>query len=176
MLKDISFTIKKGQTVVIVGVNGSGKSTLLKLINRIYDVSSGTVYVDGNPLKSYISSTVQRAMAILFQHFSHFPLSFAENIFLGCTDFQPDSSKQNAHFSDINDEKTRQAIMQAAESCGAKEIIDKHSAGLDTVLRPLSARDYTHYETASNKLKTFIKGLNNAAVDMSAGQWQRLAL
>lgn len=178
VLKDISFTIKKGQTVVIVGSNGSGKSTLLKLINRIYDVSSGTIHVDGKPLKSYVSSSVQHAMAILFQKFSHFPLSFAENIFLGCSNPPVSTEKEcnNAHFSDINHEKTREAINKAAGLGGSMELISKQSKGIDTVLKPVVSIEYENYDVSSQKFKDFLKELHNGSVDMSSGQWQRLAL
>ncbi|GJJ10008.1 hypothetical protein Clacol_004234 [Clathrus columnatus] len=177
VLNDISFTIKKGQTVVIVGMNGSGKSTLLKLINRIYDVSSGTVYVDSQPLKSYVSSTVRRAMAILFQEFTHFPVSIAENIYLGCPDPDPEGEESDiADFSqDMNNEKTRQAIEQAAELGGSVEIIKKQKKGLDTVFRPVTAFDFENYDTASQKLLDFIAEHTLPGV-LSSGQWQRLAL
>ncbi|GJJ10012.1 hypothetical protein Clacol_004238 [Clathrus columnatus] len=172
VLNDISFTIKKGQTVVIVGMNGSGKSTLLKLINRIYDVSSGTVYVDNQSFISYVTETVQHAMAILFQEFNHLPVSIAENIFLGCSD--PDG-ESDADLKDINHEKTRQAIHRAAELGGSLEIIDKQKKGLDTTLYPLLAIDYKGYETASAKLKEFIEETSHYG-NLSSGQWQRLAL
>ncbi|GJJ10010.1 hypothetical protein Clacol_004236 [Clathrus columnatus] len=172
VLNDISFTIKKGQTVVIVGMNGSGKSTLLKLINRIYDVSSGTVYIDSHPFKSYISATVQRAMAILFQEFNHFPVSIAENIFLGCSDPEGASESES---KDINHEKTRQAIRRAAALGGSLETIEKQTKGLDTVLHMNLAIRHENYDIASTKLKDFLVETSRSPI-LSSGQMQRLAL
>lgn len=53
VLSDISFHIKAGQTVGIIGQTGAAKSTLVQLIPRLYDVTNGTVYIDGRPVREY---------------------------------------------------------------------------------------------------------------------------
>jgi len=83
VIKNISFTIQKGQTVVIVGINGSGKSALLKLFNRLYDITPGTISIDGTPINAYIASDVRQSTAVLYQTYSHYPLPILENISLG---------------------------------------------------------------------------------------------
>ena len=60
---------------VIVGSNGSGKSTILKLVARIYDPTEGSIFIDGQDIKSLKLADLRRAMAILFQDYTHFPLS-----------------------------------------------------------------------------------------------------
>jgi ABC-type bacteriocin/lantibiotic exporter with double-glycine peptidase domain len=60
---------------VIIGSNGSGKSTILKLIARIYDPVEGTILVDGQDIKTLRLVDLRRAMTILFQDYTHFPLS-----------------------------------------------------------------------------------------------------
>ena len=60
---------------VIVGANGSGKSTILKLVARIYDPTEGEILLDGKDIKTLRLADLRRAMAILFQDYSHFPLS-----------------------------------------------------------------------------------------------------
>ena len=60
---------------VIVGSNGSGKSTILKLAARIYDPTEGSIFIDGQDIKSLRLADLRRAMAILFQDYTHFPLS-----------------------------------------------------------------------------------------------------
>ncbi|KAH9164213.1 HlyB/MsbA family ABC transporter [Lactarius sanguifluus] len=82
-LRDISFRVHPGQLCVIIGSNGSGKSTILKLVARIYDPTEGTILIDGHDIKTLRLADVRRALAILFQDYTHFPLSVRENIALG---------------------------------------------------------------------------------------------
>ena len=60
---------------VILGPNGSGKSTILKLLARIYDITEGTILIDGRDIKMFRLADLRRAMAILFQDFTLFPLT-----------------------------------------------------------------------------------------------------
>lgn len=53
MLKDINFEVSKGQVVALVGSSGSGKSSTVSLIERFYDVKSGSVYIDGIDIREY---------------------------------------------------------------------------------------------------------------------------
>lgn len=56
-------------------MNGSGKSTILKLISRIYDPTEGTILIDDKDIKTLKLADLRRAMATLFQDYTHFPLS-----------------------------------------------------------------------------------------------------
>jgi ABC-type multidrug transport system fused ATPase/permease subunit len=60
---------------VIVGTNGSGKSTILKLVSRIYDPIEGTIFIDNRDIKTLKLADLRDAMSILFQDYTHFPLS-----------------------------------------------------------------------------------------------------
>jgi len=60
---------------VIVGRNGSGKSTILKLIARLYDPEEGQILLDGRDIKTLKLEDLRRATAVLFQDYTHFPLS-----------------------------------------------------------------------------------------------------
>ncbi|KAF8510974.1 P-loop containing nucleoside triphosphate hydrolase protein [Gautieria morchelliformis] len=96
VITDVSFTIGKGQAVVIVGINGSGKSMLLKLFNRLYDPISGGISIDGTSLSSFVASDVRRSMAMLYQTYTHYPLSIRENISLGLPDAPYESAPGEA--------------------------------------------------------------------------------
>ena len=61
VLKDISFTIKKGQTVALVGKSGSGKSTLVDLLPRFMDTTKGEIFIDGIPVKDYTDQITEIA-------------------------------------------------------------------------------------------------------------------
>ncbi|KAF7298862.1 ABC transporter ATP-binding protein [Mycena indigotica] len=82
-LDDVSFTIKSGQLVVLVGSNGSGKSTIVKLLSRLYDVSSGNIVVDDKNIHDYLIADLRAATASLTQDHHLYPLSLGENIGLG---------------------------------------------------------------------------------------------
>lgn len=83
VIKGISFTIKKGQTVAVVGPSGGGKSTLANLLARFYDVTGGEVLIDGKPITGYKLHDVRSHMGIVTQDSILFNDSVKNNITLG---------------------------------------------------------------------------------------------
>lgn len=83
VLKDVSFHIKKGQTIALVGKSGSGKSTLVDLLPRFMDVSEGDIFIDGIPVRDYRIKTLRRLMGIVSQQSILFNDSFSNNISFG---------------------------------------------------------------------------------------------
>ncbi|CDZ76592.1 Glycine betaine/carnitine/choline transport ATP-binding protein OpuCA [Legionella massiliensis] len=82
-LKNISFTIIDGETLVLVGTSGSGKSTLLKLIIQALQPTSGMISIDGKRIEDYPKIQLRRSMGFVFQHIGLFPhLTVAKNIAL----------------------------------------------------------------------------------------------
>ncbi len=67
---------------VIVGKNGSGKSTILKLIARLYDPLEGVILIDGLDIKTLKLADIRRATSVLFQDYTHFPLSVLTLLFI----------------------------------------------------------------------------------------------
>ena len=171
VIKDVSFTIGKGQAVVIVGANGSGKSTLLKLFNRLYDPSSGTISIDGTPLPSLVASDVRRSMAILSQNYTHYPLSIRENISLGL----PDAGSWSVPEEGEKNQCLRgDSIEEAARLGGATDVIEKQPDGFDAVLQPI-VDGYSTSNLGGEAFQKKMKEITKQA-DVSLGQWQRLAL
>ena len=82
VLKGISFTAKKGQTVAIVGATGAGKSTIINLINRFYEINSGTISVDGTQVEDYEITSLRNQIAIVLQDVFLFSDSILNNITL----------------------------------------------------------------------------------------------
>ena len=83
VLRDLSFTIKPGEKIAIVGVNGSGKTTLIKLLCRIYDPTEGNIFINGINLKDIKLDNWQSALGILFQDFPVYNLTIRESISVG---------------------------------------------------------------------------------------------
>jgi ATP-binding cassette subfamily B protein len=116
VLDHISFIVKPGDTVAIVGQTGAGKTTLVKLINRTYDVSSGKVLVDGRDVKEWNLEALRRGISIIEQDIFLFSRSISDNIAFGQPQAQTD------------------AIEHAAESAQADEFIGSFAEGYGTVI------------------------------------------
>lgn len=115
-LSDVSFSVKPGQTVAIVGQTGSGKSTLSKLVNRIYDVDAGRVLVDGVDVREWNLQALRSQISIIEQDVFLFSRSVAENIAFGLDDFDMGG------------------IIESAKAAQAQEFIEAFPAGYDTII------------------------------------------
>lgn len=96
VLRNLSFTIKPGEKVAIVGVNGAGKTTLIKLLCRIYDPTEGSILVDGNDLRDLNLEDWQSAIGILFQDFPIYNLTIRDSIGVGRISDKADQHKLEA--------------------------------------------------------------------------------
>jgi ABC-type multidrug transport system fused ATPase/permease subunit len=83
VLKDISFTVRKGETVAIVGPTGSGKTTILQLLSRLYDVTSGEIKIDGQPIRSCTMRSLRALIGYVPQKPFLFNDTIRENILFG---------------------------------------------------------------------------------------------
>lgn len=109
VLKNISFTIDKGQTVAFVGSSGAGKSTLVDLVPRFHDVSSGEILIDGINIKDYQIASLRKQMSFVTQEPILFNDTIATNIALGTptapiTAIEKAATVANAHNFIINKE------------------------------------------------------------------------
>ncbi len=91
VLKEVSFTIKKGETLALVGKSGSGKSTLVDLLPRFMDVASGEILIDGVPVRDFSLKSLRRLMGVVSQQSILFNDSFSNNIAFG-VDEKPSGS------------------------------------------------------------------------------------
>jgi ATP-binding cassette subfamily B multidrug efflux pump len=114
VLKHISFTVKAGETVAILGATGSGKSTLVNLIPRLYDVSEGKIMIDGIDVRNYNMDTLRKGIAVVLQESILFSGSIRDNIRWG---------KEDA---------TEDEIVSAAKAAEASNFIMKFTEGYDT--------------------------------------------
>lgn len=112
-LSDIHMTVKKGQTVGVIGGTGSGKSSLVNLIPRFYDCAKGTVRVDGRDVKTYGMEELREKIGIVLQRAVLFRGTIRENLLWGR--------------GDASDEELWKALAEAQ----AKEFVEAKEGGLD---------------------------------------------
>ncbi len=114
VLAGISFSVKKGQTVALVGPSGGGKSTTSDLVPRFYDITSGEILIDGHNIKEYNLQSLREAMGIVSQETILFNDTIENNIRLG------------------NEVATLEDIQQAARIANAHDFITESSEGYQT--------------------------------------------
>jgi ABC-type multidrug transport system fused ATPase/permease subunit len=115
VLKDVSFTIRKGETVAIVGPTGSGKSTIVQLLPRLYEVQKGEIRINGKPIDAYTQRSLRDQIAFVSQKPFLFSDTIAANIAFG------------RNFS-------REEIYLAAKRAHAEEFIVRQPQQYDSLL------------------------------------------
>lgn len=116
VLKNVSFTIRAGQTLAIVGQTGAGKTTLAKLINRTYDVNEGRILVDGVDVRDWDLESLRSQISVIEQDIFLFSRTIAQNIAFGVEAY---------HQMDIE---------EAAKKAQAHEFIMSFPEGYDTLV------------------------------------------
>jgi len=117
-LTNLSFTVKAGETLAVVGRNGAGKTTLFKLICRLYDPKEGRILIDGIDLRDFEPDDLRKHIGAMFQDYVDYQATASENIGLGNVQ----------HITD------RSAIVDASRQAGADDLIAKLPEGYDTAL------------------------------------------
>lgn len=102
-ISNISFHLKQGEHLVIVGASGGGKSTMLSLIARFYDVTQGAIYIGGVDIRAMSEETLMNCLSFVFQDSFLFLDSIAENIKAGCKDATTQEVLQAAHLAQCDD-------------------------------------------------------------------------
>ncbi len=115
-LEDVSFTVRPGSVVALVGPSGGGKTTAASLIPRFWDVDSGSVTVGGVDVRKLDSRTLMSRVAFVFQDTRLFKQSLLENI------------------RAARPEATREQVLEAARAAQCGDILEKLPDGLDTVI------------------------------------------
>ena len=138
ILKQVTFKVKPGEMIVLVGENGAGKTTLGKLLARLYDPTSGSITWNGVDYKNLALSELRSRIAVVMQDYARFPATARENVGWG-------------YLPKLHDDKSVEDVLKNA---GIHQVILDLKHGLET---PLG------------------KQLENG-MDLSGGQWQRIAI
>ncbi|MEQ8767417.1 MAG: ABC transporter ATP-binding protein [Planctomycetota bacterium] len=121
VLRNVSFHVKPGEKIAIVGATGAGKTTLINLLSRYYDVRSGSILVDGHDVREYDPKDLRHQIGLVLQEVFLFPGDILENIRLGDTS--------------ISEER----VIEAARLVGADRFIQKLPDGYRSEVRERGA-------------------------------------
>ncbi|TVT17412.1 ABC transporter ATP-binding protein, partial [Amycolatopsis rhizosphaerae] len=117
-LENVSFEIRPGETVAVVGRNGAGKSTLFKLLCRLYDPTGGRILLDGTDIREFDPDALRGQISAMFQDYVTYQGTAAENIGLG----------------QLADLEHRDRIVESARRAGVAERIERLPKGYDSPL------------------------------------------
>ena len=118
VLQNLTFSLKPGQLVAIVGMNGAGKTSLIKLLTRLYDPTSGKIYFEDHELCEYDQIELQKEFSVVFQDYLQYQGTVRENI----------------GFGDLSRMEDNAAIQTAARKTGADKVAQSLPSGYDTIL------------------------------------------
>lgn len=135
ILHNLSFEVKSGEKVALVGVNGAGKSTIIKLLCGLYSPDSGRITVGGKDISELSQDAIRQAISVVFQDFGSYQLTLRENVALG----------------DLSKLESDGYLCEALTFAGAEKI-------------------------AENGLDINLGRLEEDSIDVSKGQWQRIAI
>lgn len=121
VLRNVSFSVEKGQTVAIVGATGAGKSSIINLLCRFYEFQGGEIFIDGMSIRDVQQESLRRRIAVVLQDVFLFSRSVEENITLGR------SGIDHNHVVDV------------AKALGAHEFVSRLPHGYDTNVRERGA-------------------------------------
>lgn len=107
VLKDVSFDVKEGEMIALVGATGAGKSSIINLLNRFYEINKGTIAVDGVDIRQYDLGHLRRNIGVVLQDVFLFSDTIMNNITLGNTDV------------------TEEMVWHAADLVGARRFIER---------------------------------------------------
>ena len=116
LLKDINLKIRPGEKIALVGYNGAGKTTLVKLLMRLYDLSEGSILMDGTDIKEYELTKYRKTIGTVFQDFQIFAGTVRDNVVMDD--------------KEVDDEN----VINALSESGLKKRLDSFEKGLDTNL------------------------------------------
>jgi ATP-binding cassette subfamily B protein len=120
VLDDVSLALPAGAVVALIGENGAGKSTLVKLLAKMYQPTSGSIFVDDTPLARISTEEWRKRLAGAFQDFFRFELRTRQTVGLG----------------DVPRVEDEPAVLTAVDRAGANDVISRLESGLETQLGP----------------------------------------
>lgn len=178
-LRGVSFKIRPGERVALVGGNGAGKTTLVKLLARLYDPTEGRVTLDGRDLREYDLASLRASVGVIFQDFLRYDLRFDENIGVGeiegVREYLDAAEAADAE-SAADEVNAKTGGDAAAAAAGAKALTETNG-------EPAAIVESAHKSLAESLLPRLPRGYRQrlgrrfeGGVELSGGEWQKVAL
>jgi ATP-binding cassette subfamily B protein len=117
VIHDVNLHINPGETIAFVGTTGAGKSTMVALVDRFYDVTTGSLTIDGHDIKKVTQESLRKQIGVVLQEPFLFSDTIRENIIYG------------------REDATEEKMIEAAKAVGAHEFIMRLEKGYDTMLQ-----------------------------------------
>lgn len=131
VLKDINLTIKKGESLAVVGLNGAGKTTLVKLLARFYDPTEGKILWDGIDVRHFSPDDLRERLGAVLQDFTKYDMSARENIGLGNTAYIDDTERIKAVAQEVGVDEFITDLPQGYETILSRWLVDTDDDGTD---------------------------------------------
>ncbi|MGQ0646624.1 MAG: ABC transporter ATP-binding protein [Gemmatimonadaceae bacterium] len=151
-VRHLSFALRPGERVALVGENGAGKTTLTKLLARLYEPTEGRILLDGRDLREYDVASLRRAIGVIFQDFVRYDFRFDENIGVG--EIEEMRGYLDEEVVPGDGQKVPAMMAGAADKSLASSLLPRLAQGWKQILG-----------------RRFHEG-----VELSGGEWQKVAL
>ena len=159
-VRNVSFQLRPGERIALVGENGAGKTTLTKLLARLYDPSEGRILLDGIDLREYDLASVRQAIGVIFQDFVRYDLRFDENIGIG------EINKVRSYLDLARNGDREKREPEAPQASVPEPIV---TAADKSLAASLLARFPEQY-------RQMLGRRFDGGVELSGGEWQKVAL
>jgi ATP-binding cassette subfamily B protein len=153
-VRHVSFRLRPGERIALVGENGAGKTTLTKLLARLYDPTEGRITLDGVDVREYDVESLRRMAGVIFQDFVRYNMCFDENIGVGNIQAVRDYLDDDGRTAPDGERAVPAAIRAAAEKSFASTLLERFPGGYRQMLG-----------------RHFSGGIN-----LSGGEWQKIAI
>jgi ATP-binding cassette subfamily B protein len=147
-IRNVSFSLRAGERIALVGENGAGKTTLTKLLARLYDPTEGRILLDDVDLRDYDLASLRREIGVIFQDFVRYDMRFDENVGVG------EIESVRGYLDNGDGAPTPEPLVNAATQSLASSLLPRLPGGYRQMLG-----------------RRFDDG-----VDLSGGEWQKIAL
>ena len=178
-LRGVSFSLRPGERLALVGGNGAGKTTLVKLLARLYDPTEGRILLDGRDLREYDLASLRRSVGVIFQDFVRYDLRFDENIGVG----EIEEVRASLDAADAAEAAGGGALAPktpspgaSGASAGAAEGAPGGEAPAPIVEAARKSLAETFLPRLPGRYRQMLGRRFEGGVELSGGEWQKVAL